>query len=221
MKYMEHYCLHHWTSCLSLLSTIFKELNNYEQCSLSLKTIFKRYPDYKDLYVQLQLITTGYELPNYNANDSSNIEKLRKMIKKSPDNIYIVNTLGYIYLNINKVDQAEFVFNLVHSSMPLYEECTYNLAFSYILQSKYLQAIRLFEIIRKNNIFNSDLNIYLYLSYAYYLYNQYTKALASLQKGLFNHPTVFLSKKDFPSIECCNVVRFGHYLQIFVFFDSW
>ena len=73
------------------------------------------------------------------------IRLLQNALEKMPEDVGLIRTLGYIYLNANLLEQAEATFTNLFNISNLSYDCLLSVAKKYIEQKKYQQAITIID----------------------------------------------------------------------------
>ncbi|OGQ92628.1 MAG: hypothetical protein A3J85_00910 [Desulfobacula sp. RIFOXYA12_FULL_46_16] len=135
----------------------------------------------KEIALATQRVGEGF----YSAGDySSALKNLLEAYETIPDDPYLNNSLGLVYLEKDRYDLAETHFKKALELKKDYVNAKNNLGAAYLKQEKWSLAIECFEDVSKNLIYANPEFPLSNLGWAYFHQKKYQKSISYFTKSL-------------------------------------
>lgn len=135
------------------------------------------------------------------------LKNLLEAYQTIPDDPYLNNSLGLVYLAKDRPDLAENSFKKTLNLKPDYTQAKNNLGATYLKQKKWDLAIRCFEEISGNLLYATPETPLANLGWAYFYQKLYKTAKTYFEKSLEFRPDFLISIHGLASI----YLETGHY----------
>ncbi|OFZ53186.1 MAG: hypothetical protein A2328_04155 [Bdellovibrionales bacterium RIFOXYB2_FULL_36_6] len=166
----------------------------------------------KEIAIATQRVGEGF----YNAgNYTLSLKNLLEAYETIPDDPYLNNSLGLVYLAKERYDLAENHFKKALELKKDYVDAKNNLGAAYLKLGKWTQAIECFEDVTKNLIYNNPEIPFSNLGWAYFHQKRYEKADFYFNKSLQINPKFIVSIHGLASV----YLETGSYLKAIDFLD--
>lgn len=159
----------------------------------------------KEIAIATQKIGEGY----YNSGRyTAALKTLLEAQKSIPNDPYLLNSLGLVYLAKNRYDLAENHFKKALNFKPDYTQAKNNLGATYLKQKKWKPAIKCFEEISENLLYATPEIPLSNLGWVYFYREMYGKAKTYFEKSLEIRPNFLIAVHGLASI----YIKTGRYL---------
>lgn len=160
----------------------------------------------KEIAIATQRVGESY----YNAgNYTLSLKNLLEAYDSIPDDPYLNNSLGLVYLAKEKYDLAEEHFKKALELKKDYVDAKNNLGAAYLKQGKWLLAIDCFEDVLKDLTYSYPEMPFSNLGWVYFHQKKYEKASSYFNKSLQLNPKFLISIHGLASV----YIETGAYLQ--------
>ena len=167
----------------------------------------------KEIAIATQRVGEGF----YNAgNYTSALQSLLEAYETIPDDPYLNNSLGLVYLAKKRFDLAEDHFKKALELKKDYFDAKNNLGAAYLKQEKWSQAIECFEHVSRSLVYGYPEIPYANLGWAYFHQKKYEKADFYFNKSLQINPKFLISIHGLASI----YLETGSHLQAIDFLNQ-
>ena len=151
----------------------------------------------KEIALATQRVGEGF----YSAGDySSALKNLLEAYESIPDDPYLNNSLGLVYLAKDRYDLAETHFKKALEFKKDYVDAKNNLGAAYLKQEKWSLAIECFEDVSKNLIYVYPEIPLSNLGWAYFHQKKYEKSISYFTKSLEINPKFLISIHGLASV---------------------
>lgn len=160
----------------------------------------------KEIALATQRVGEGF----YNTgNYSLALKNLLEAYETIPDDPYLNNSLGLVYLAKNRYDLAETHLRKAVELKKDYVDAKNNLGAAYLKQEKWSLAIECFENVSKNLIYAYPEIPFSNLGWAYFHQKKYEESISYFNKSLEINPKFLISIHGLASV----YLETGGYLQ--------
>ncbi|MFA5903965.1 MAG: tetratricopeptide repeat protein [Desulfobacula sp.] len=168
--------------------------------------------DKREVAIATQRVGEGF----YNAgNYTLALKNLLEAYETLPDDPYLNNSLGLVYLAKEQYALAENHFKKSLESKKDYVDAKNNLGAAYLKQQKWSLAIDCFEDVSKSLVYSNPEIPYSNLGWAYFHMKKYDKANFFFNKSLQINPRFLISIHGLASV----YLEIGSYLQAIDFLN--
>ncbi len=166
----------------------------------------------KEIAIATQKVGEGF----YNAgNYTSALKNLLEAYEALPDDPYINNSLGLVYLAKERYDLAEDHFKKALELKKDFIDAKNNLGAAYLKQEKWSLAIACFEEVSKSLVYGYPEIPFSNLGWAYFNQKKYEKAIFYFNKSLQINPKFLISVHGLASV----YLETGAHLQAIEFLN--
>lgn len=166
-----------------------------------------------EIAIATQRVGEGF----YNSgNYTLALNNLLEAYETLPDDPYLNNSLGLVYLAKDRYDLAENHFKKALALKKDYVDAKNNLGAAYLKQEKWSLAIECFEDVAKNLTYSYPEIPFSNLGWAYFHQKKYEKANSYFKKSLEINPRFLISIHGLASV----FLQKGDYLQAIDFIEK-